>query len=178
MFSSALTYVVLTFSLPPNIKCSNRCANPVSPGFSFLDPTRYQTFTAMIGAFVILMHDERSRWAEQIFCREYRGSTPVQTRALRPAVSSPQQVNKNLQGVRMPPSLPRKAACRLTTAHVACCVRHPARRTSTRHVSWPSFDACYGVRPGIAGRRIPKRSSTCRGEPAFGNGGCLDIEPN
>jgi hypothetical protein len=28
-----------TFSLPPNIRCSNRCANPVRPRGSFFEPT-------------------------------------------------------------------------------------------------------------------------------------------
>ena len=37
-------------SLPPNIKCSNRCANPVLPGFSFFEPTWYHTLMATIGA--------------------------------------------------------------------------------------------------------------------------------
>src|SRR5207237_3069323 len=36
--------------LPLNIKCSNRCAKPVFPGFSFFDPTWYQVFTATMGA--------------------------------------------------------------------------------------------------------------------------------
>src|SRR6266446_10195605 len=37
-------------SLPPNIRCSNRCANPVFPGFSFFEPTWYQMLTATMGA--------------------------------------------------------------------------------------------------------------------------------
>src|SRR6476659_9467931 len=38
-----------------NIKCSNRCANPVRPGDSSLDPTWYHTSTATSGL-------ERSTW--------------------------------------------------------------------------------------------------------------------
>ena len=33
-----------------NIRCSKRWANPVRPGFSFLEPTWYQTLTATMGA--------------------------------------------------------------------------------------------------------------------------------
>ena len=29
-----------TFSLPPNIRCSNKCAKPVRPRGSFFEPTR------------------------------------------------------------------------------------------------------------------------------------------
>src|SRR6185312_16867093 len=50
MLSRALRKVVLKFSLPLNIRCSNKCAKPVLPGFSFLEPTWYQVFTATIGA--------------------------------------------------------------------------------------------------------------------------------
>ena len=34
---------------PMNIRCSNRCANPVRPGFSRAEPTWYQMFTATTG---------------------------------------------------------------------------------------------------------------------------------
>ena len=34
---------------PMNIKCSNRCANPVRPGFSCADPASYQTLTVSSG---------------------------------------------------------------------------------------------------------------------------------
>src|SRR4051794_4463479 len=43
-------YVWLKFSLPLNMRCSNKCANPVLPGFSFFDPTWNHVFTATIGA--------------------------------------------------------------------------------------------------------------------------------
>ena len=38
------------FSVPLNIKCSNRCAKPVLPFGSSFDPTLYQTVTAATGA--------------------------------------------------------------------------------------------------------------------------------
>ena len=38
-----------TFFEPLNIMCSNRCAKPVRPGFSFLEPTWYQTDRCTIG---------------------------------------------------------------------------------------------------------------------------------
>src|ERR1041385_7137089 len=49
-FSVALKKSSSKFSLPLNIRCSNRCAKPVLPGFSFFDPTWYQVFTATMGA--------------------------------------------------------------------------------------------------------------------------------
>ena len=39
----------LTWPEPSNIRCSNRCAKPVRPGFSRADPTWYQTLTATCG---------------------------------------------------------------------------------------------------------------------------------
>src|SRR5882672_5229872 len=50
MRSIAVIYVILKLSLPLNIRCSNRWAKPVLPGFSFLDPTWYHVFTATMGA--------------------------------------------------------------------------------------------------------------------------------
>src|SRR5262249_15633315 len=38
-----------TFFDPLNIRCSNRCAKPVRPGFSFFDPTWYVRLTCTIG---------------------------------------------------------------------------------------------------------------------------------
>src|SRR3546814_6460929 len=40
----------ISLSDPLNIRCSNRCAKPVLPWGSFLDPTRYHTDTATTGA--------------------------------------------------------------------------------------------------------------------------------
>ncbi|MNY24417.1 hypothetical protein D3C86_1581290 [compost metagenome] len=47
------------FSDPPNIRCSNRCANPVDPLGSSLEPTLYQTDTATTGAL-------RSSWTSTV----------------------------------------------------------------------------------------------------------------
>jgi hypothetical protein len=49
MPSSAERKVLLKLALPENIRCSNRWAKPVLPGFSFLEPTWYQVFTATTG---------------------------------------------------------------------------------------------------------------------------------
>src|SRR4051812_38047291 len=49
MRSIALMNTSLKFWLPLNIRCSNRCAKPVLPGFSFLDPTWYQVSMATTG---------------------------------------------------------------------------------------------------------------------------------
>jgi hypothetical protein len=38
-----------TFFDPLNIMCSNRCAKPVRPGFSFFDPTWYHSSACTIG---------------------------------------------------------------------------------------------------------------------------------
>ena len=38
-----------TFFEPLNIMCSNRCAKPVRPGFSFFEPTWYQISRCTIG---------------------------------------------------------------------------------------------------------------------------------
>ena len=40
-----------------NIRCSNRCAKPVRPGFSRAEPTWYQTFTVDDRHAVILVQD-------------------------------------------------------------------------------------------------------------------------
>src|SRR6202165_2621481 len=40
------------FTDPPNIRCSNKCANPVRAGSSSLAPTSYITFTTAIGVDV------------------------------------------------------------------------------------------------------------------------------
>src|SRR5262245_56673743 len=40
-----------TFFEPWNIMCSKRCAKPVRPGRSFLEPTWYQRLTWTIGSF-------------------------------------------------------------------------------------------------------------------------------
>ena len=50
MRSSTLNQSSLKCSLPLNIRCSKRWANPVLPGRSFFDPTWYQTLTATMGA--------------------------------------------------------------------------------------------------------------------------------
>src|SRR5512137_1515906 len=50
MRSRTLNQSSLKCSLPLNIRCSKRWANPVFPGRSFFDPTWYQTFTATMGA--------------------------------------------------------------------------------------------------------------------------------
>jgi hypothetical protein len=44
-----------TLPEPVNMTCSNRCAKPVRPTTSFLEPTLYQTFTATVG--VVLSGD-------------------------------------------------------------------------------------------------------------------------
>ena len=50
MRSSTLNQSSLKCSLPLNIRCSKRWANPVLPGRSFFEPTWYQTLTATMGA--------------------------------------------------------------------------------------------------------------------------------
>src|SRR6476661_9750210 len=49
MRSIAVMNTSLKFSLPLNIRCSNRWAKPVLPGFSFLEPTWYQVSMATTG---------------------------------------------------------------------------------------------------------------------------------
>jgi hypothetical protein len=50
MPSSADRNVLSKLALPENIRCSNRCAKPVLPGFSFFEPTWYHVLTATTGA--------------------------------------------------------------------------------------------------------------------------------
>ena len=48
--SNGSKYSPVWFSEPLNIRCSNRCAKPVRPAGSSLEPTWYQMLTATIGA--------------------------------------------------------------------------------------------------------------------------------
>src|SRR5687767_12560105 len=85
---------LLTWRLPWNMKCSNRCAKPVRPGVSWREPTTYQMLIATTGARWSGATITRSplgnwRWLKWIVGRSSWGWTLVDVSGTRPIVAHP-----------------------------------------------------------------------------------------